>query len=350
MHKRGDRRKNRKSKERFTVRVHPLFLLFGLFFFVRGEIFLFLSCTVTAVIHEFGHALAAARLGRRLDRLVLLPCGAVVSGDIEGISLAGEIRLALAGPAVNAACALFFVALWWLFPDLYPYTDTAAYTSAWLAAVNLLPAWPLDGGRVLFCILEKKFGEGRARRAARAVSILFAAAFFSLFVYSFFVRVNFSLLFFGLFILAGAFGKGGSYRRIRFDRSADLARGLEIRRVAVSESCPVGRLLRLVERGKYLEVSVYDASGEFMCELGEEECFEIFDRADLSAPLGVFLGSSLYRPSASGSEDAGEMEENSPKGMADEDGDGAEDTDGAEIADDPAMQGELLLQKTAKSQ
>ena len=57
MHKRGDRRKNRKSKERFTVRVHPLFLLFGLFFFVRGEIFLFLSCTVTAVIHEFGHAL-----------------------------------------------------------------------------------------------------------------------------------------------------------------------------------------------------------------------------------------------------------------------------------------------------
>ena len=103
--------------------VHPLFVLFGVWFFLRGELFLFCTFTVVAVIHECGHAFYAARIGCRLDTLRLLPCGAVVSGDIEGISLSDEIKLALAGPAVNAACAVLFVALWWLFPDTYPYTD-----------------------------------------------------------------------------------------------------------------------------------------------------------------------------------------------------------------------------------
>lgn len=291
MRKRGKPpRGEKKGKERLAVYVHPLFLLFGAFFFLRGEIFLFLTCTVVAVIHEFGHALYAARIGRRLDRVVLLPCGAVVTGDIEGISLSDEIRLALAGPAVNAACALLFAALWWLFPEVYVYTDVAAYASAGLALVNLLPAWPLDGGRVLCCALAKKWGEGRARKAARIVSLVFAAAFFALFAYSFFVRVNFTLLFFGLFILAGSLGRDkGRYRRIRFDRSADLARGLEVKRVAVSETCTIGRILRFSERGKYLEIAVFDAAGEFLCELDEEEFFEIFGRADLHSPVSAYL-------------------------------------------------------------
>ena len=307
-------RGEKKGKERLTVHVHPLFLLFGAFFFLRGEIFLFLTCTVVAVIHEFGHALYAARIGRRLDRVVLLPCGAVVTGDIEDISLSDEIRLALAGPAVNAACALFFVALWWLFPDVYAYTDVAAYTSAGLALVNLLPAWPLDGGRVLCCALAKKCGEGRARKAARIVSLVFAAAFFVLFAYSFFVRVNFTLLFFGLFILAGSLGRDkGRYRRINFDRSADLARGLEVKRVAVSETCTIGRILRFSERGKYLEIAVFDAAGEFLCELDEEEFFEIFGRADLHSPVSAYLsGAGVPR----GNGEKGSAAENTPETAA----------------------------------
>lgn len=284
------RRGKKQGKERLTVQVHPLFLLFGVFFLLRGEIFLFLSCTVVAIIHEFGHALYAARIGRRLDKVVLLPCGAVVTGDIEGISLADEIRLALAGPAVNLVCALFFVALWWLFPDLYPYTDVAAYTSAGLAAINLLPAWPLDGGRVLYCALARKIGERHAHRATFVVSLIVAALFLSLFIYSFFVRLNFTLLFFALFILAGSFGGNkGQYRRLQFDRRADMARGLEVKKVAVGEDCTVGRILRQFERGKYLEITVYDENGDFSCELDESEFFEIFSRADLRQPLSAYL-------------------------------------------------------------
>ena len=129
--------------------VHPLFLLFGVWYAFSGRLFLFLVFTLVALMHECGHAFAAARVGYRLDKIVLMPYGALISGDIEGIGLKDEIKVALAGPLVNAATAVLFVALWWFFPETYAYTDVAAYASAAIALVNLIPAYPLDGGRIL---------------------------------------------------------------------------------------------------------------------------------------------------------------------------------------------------------
>ena len=127
-------------KERFYFTIHPLFLLFGVFYALTGRFFLFLTYTLTAVMHEFAHAAAAARVGYRLRRIVLMPYGAIIRGDLEGISFKDEIFVALAGPLANAAAALGFIALWWLFPDAYPYTDTAAFASLGIAAVNVQPA------------------------------------------------------------------------------------------------------------------------------------------------------------------------------------------------------------------
>ena len=289
--KTGQKKPKKAKKERFTVSVHPLFVLFGVYFFLRGELFLFLTFTVVAIIHECGHAFYAARIGCRLETLRLLPCGAVVSGDIEGISLSDEIKLALAGPAVNAACAVLFVALWWLFPDTYPYTDTAAYASAGLAAVNLLPAYPLDGGRAVYCIAAKRRGESFARKLALVISFSAAAAPLALFVYSCFVRVNFTVLFFAAFIVFGALDKKNSrYRRIRCDYSADMKRGMEIKKIALSADCTVKKALSFLERGKYLEITVFDAAGGFVCELSEAEFCAILERADIYSPLAAYLG------------------------------------------------------------
>lgn len=279
-----------KKKERFTVSVHPLFLLFGVWFFLRGELFLFCTFTVVAVIHEFGHAMYAARIGCRLDTLRLLPCGAVVSGNIEGISLSDEIKLALAGPAVNAVCAVLFVALWWVFPDAYPYTDVAAYASAGMAAINLLPAYPLDGGRVVWCAVAKKRGEDFARKLTRLLSLAVAAVLTALFVFSCFRTPNFSLLFFAAFIVSGAFDRRAAhYQRIRFDLSAAMKRGMEIKKVALSDSCTVKKAISFLERGRYLEITVFDAQGEFLCELSEAELCAILERADIYRPLSDYL-------------------------------------------------------------
>lgn len=281
-------------KERFYFTIHPLFLLFGVFYALTGRFFLFLTYTLTAVMHEFAHAAAAARVGYRLRRIVLMPYGAIIRGDLEGISFKDEIFVALAGPLANAAAALGFIALWWLFPDAYPYTDTAAFASLGIAAVNVLPAYPLDGGRVLFCALAKKKGETFARKLCRAVSLVIGAAFLGLFVYGCFIEVNFSMLFFASFIIAGAFGGNGCrYDRIRYDVMRTLARGAEIKRVAVLESCQVKKIIGYMERGRVLELCVYSDGGELLEILDENEIVELLERADLYAPLSECLKSPV---------------------------------------------------------
>lgn len=279
-----------KKRERFYFRIHPLFLLFGVFYAFTGRFFLFLTYTLVAVMHEFAHAFAAARVGYRLSRIVLMPYGAVIKGDMEGISFKDEIFVALAGPLVNAAAALGFVALWWLFPDTYPYTDTAAYASAAIALINVLPAFPLDGGRVLFCAIAGKKGENFARKICRIISLAIGAALLGLFIYGCFVKVNVSLLFFAGFIVAGAFGGNACrYDRIRYDITRTLARGAEIKRVAVLESCKVKKIIGYVERGRVLELCVYSEGGELIEVLDEGEILAVLESSDLYAPLSECL-------------------------------------------------------------
>ncbi len=283
-------RRARPKKERFSLSVHPLFFLYGLFYLARGELFLFAAGTVCAVMHECGHAWYAARLGFRLNRLCLLPSGAVVTGDLAGISLSDEIRLALAGPAINFVCALLFFALWWLAPEAYAYTDAAAYASASLCFVNFLPAYPLDGGRVLYCIIAKKKGERSARRGMVAAGLITAAALTAVFAVSCFYRVNVSPLFVALFVLSATFGKNECrYARIRYDLSGELARGMEVKRIALAQRCSVKKALSYLERGRYLELSVYDEGGRLVGRLGQAEFCALVEQADLYRPLSDYL-------------------------------------------------------------
>ena len=278
------------EKERFTVYVHPLFVLFGVWFFLRGELFLFLVYTLVAVLHEFGHALYASRIGCRLTRLRLLPCGAVVSGDIEGIPLSDEIRLALAGPFANTACAALFAALWWVFPETYPYTDTAAFASLFLALVNLFPAYPLDGGRIVSCIAVRRRGEGFAHRLMLVLGILFFLFFCALFVLSFFSVPNPSPLFFALFVLVGTLGaRDERYTRLTYDPSLFLSRGVPVQQVAVGENCTVRRALSFLERGKMLELLIFDEAGELSCVLSQREFLDLAKDHPITCTLSEIL-------------------------------------------------------------
>ena len=95
------------------VSIHPLFFLFGLCYALTGKIFIFLIYTFSAVAHEIGHSLVAAGKGYKVNKLVLMPYGAVISGDTD-LSVEDQISIAVAGPLVNLLIALFFVASWWV--------------------------------------------------------------------------------------------------------------------------------------------------------------------------------------------------------------------------------------------
>ena len=266
----------------FRVRVHPLFLAAGVLSAFTGQLLLFLSAVLAALEHEFAHSIAARSEGYCLDKILLMPYGAVISGDLSGIPPKAEAKVLLAGPLANAFTALAFAALWWLFPETYPYTEAAAEVSLSLFLVNLLPAYPLDGGRLLLLLLTP-LGEPRARLISRIAACLTAGGIFALFVISLFSVPNFSALLFALLLFAGNFG-GGSYRRIAFSRGRTFSRGVEEKRVVLSSERTAGECVRYLREDKYLVLIVYE-DGEYLGELTEGELFAVLEEGGYSRTL-----------------------------------------------------------------
>ncbi len=280
----------------FRVRVHPLFLAAGVLSAFTGQLLLFLSAVLAALEHEFAHSIAARSEGYCLDKILLMPYGAVISGDLSGIPPKAEAKVLLAGPLANAFTALAFAALWWLFPETYPYTEAAAEVSLSLFLVNLLPAYPLDGGRLLLLLLAP-LGESRARLFSRIAAFLTAGGIFALFVLSLFSSPNFSALLFALLLFAGNFG-GGSYRRIAFSRGRTFSRGVEEKRVVLSSERTAGECVRYLREDKYLVLIVYE-DGEYLGELTEGELFAVLEEGGYSLTLKEALESPLPKNGAS---------------------------------------------------
>ncbi len=280
---RPEKRKKKKFRlplRRNRLKIHPLFLLLGVYYCFIGELPIFLLSALVALQHECAHAFAAAKLGYKLDRVVLMPYGAVIDGDLSGISFKDEFFVAVWGPLCNLFTAAGFAALWWFWPDTYAFTDTACFISLAIGLINFIPAYPLDGGRVLKCALRAWMKEKSAERICRVGLCVRKSP-------------NFTLLAFALFLVAGAFGNpknaDAAYRKINFSSKAAFRRGVEIRRVAVEETCSLKRAVGFIEQDKYLILDVYDERENYLGEIGQNELAEIFSRAEIYDPIGDFL-------------------------------------------------------------
>lgn len=232
---------------------------------------MFLMSCIVALQHEYAHAYAAEKLGYSLNKIVLMPYGAVLDGDLRSLTVKDEIWVATAGPLCNLATAVFFAALWWFAPTMYAFTDTACFVSLSIALVNLLPAYPLDGGRVLQCLLTRAYmkktlkesvAERKAQRVCRLISLALSACLFALFI-AFLCTGKFQiyLLTFSLFLLFGAFGnkqKDAVYAKLDVSVKRSMRKGVEIKRVAVLNTCSIKDALRFVGKNHYLVLEVYD--------------------------------------------------------------------------------------------
>lgn len=267
--------------------VHPLFFAVGAYYALAGRIWEFLVYSVTAVIHELGHSFAAEKCGYRIDGISLTPFGAVAFGDVRGLKFYDEIFIALAGPAVNLVTGLFITAFWWIFPEIYPVTETAAEANFVLALINLIPAYPLDGGRILSAVLSIKAGRERALKICRIIGAVTGAAIIGLFVVTAFGVPNFTVLFFGIFVIVGAVTTKKDNKLVRIDRTLSesaLKRGVPIKRQAVSANATVKTLLRLTDPDCVNEIDVYDGDKR-VASLGQKRVSEIISAGDLYSKI-----------------------------------------------------------------
>ncbi|HVW22099.1 MAG TPA: site-2 protease family protein [Opitutaceae bacterium] len=145
------------------------------------------------VLHELGHALAARRYGIRTRDITLLPIGGVAHLEQMPEHPREELVIALAGPAVNLLLAALLDAAGWMSGDntrpamaAFPgasWTDQLCLANLAMAAFNLIPAFPMDGGRVLRALLALRLDYLRATTVAARIGqgLAMAAGFLGLF-------------------------------------------------------------------------------------------------------------------------------------------------------------------------
>ena len=233
------------------IRIHPLFIVMCLVLLVCGK-GPELGATVLAVTaHECGHYLSAKKRGYIISGMSLMPYGAVMYAE-DGLTDRDAWAVALAGPAINLLFCAVIGAIWWFFPPLYPLTQTLFIANLSIGLFNLLPCYPLDGGRFLLCVASNK---RRCLLALRIVGIVLGAASAVLFIVGLFVSPAFYLLALSVMLFSGAASeaKKESFRLCFSDsfllREFNLP--LEEKTLYVRSSMRVGRLISSLG-GRYL--------------------------------------------------------------------------------------------------
>jgi Zn-dependent protease/CBS domain-containing protein len=262
-----------------TLRIHPTFFLLlvwvaavnwmqaGPAAAIEGVVFISILF-LCVVLHEYGHVFAARRYGIRTRDITLLPIGGVASIERMPEKPEQEIVIALAGPAVNLVIALALMLLLKAPFDPIQMTQLEAAQSSMLARVaaanmalllfNLIPAFPMDGGRVLRALLTIPLGYTRATRTAAAIgqglAVLFV--FWGLFGYPLLILI-------GVFIFMAASWEAGYAQAREYARGYLASHAIVSNFQPLSPSSTVDDAAKLAWTTSQQEFPVVDGAGVF---------------------------------------------------------------------------------------
>jgi Zn-dependent protease/CBS domain-containing protein len=153
---------------------------------VAGVVFI-LAVFMCVILHEFGHALTARRYGINPRDIILWPIGGLARLERIPTQPLQELWVALAGPAVNVVITIGLFVWLNLTASLEPlqamtlttgpFLERIMAVNIFLVAFNMIPAFPMDGGRVLRAILATRKDYGRATQIAAAIGQAIAVIF-----------------------------------------------------------------------------------------------------------------------------------------------------------------------------
>ena len=278
--------------------LHNAFIGIMVLFGLVGLLTKALTIFFCVLMHELSHAFVAMGYGLRVKEIELLPFGGVARiQGLTDISPSIETRIALAGPLTN----FFLAGAAWAISQMI-YIDMAKVhffiqTNIALASFNLLPALPLDGGRIYRAGLTKLVGYRRATERAANFGRLTAICMGAASAWSlYYGMINFTLLFLAVFLYLAATRELGMAAYVCMQQLTRKKEELLRRGVLVTEqftavaTTPLRDIICWFEPQKYHTILVVEENCQVRCLLTEADVMEAIIKSGVDTPVGMVAG------------------------------------------------------------
>ncbi|WP_137125276.1 site-2 protease family protein [Roseomonas sp. HF4] len=242
------------------------------------------------VLHELGHAAAARRYGIATPDITLLPIGGLARLERIPEEPWREIAIAVAGPAVNVGICLVLALLAGGIPPamegLAPEDPRAGFlarlfwVNAFLVLFNMIPAFPMDGGRVLRAVLTFRLGHRRATRVAASVgqAVAILLGFAGLFGAPL-------LIFIALFVWLGAAGEAAEEELRAATRDLSAEDAMETRFEALPPEADIAAAAEALLRTPQQDFPVVDGTGRVLGLLTRDAIIHALRQAGSATPV-----------------------------------------------------------------
>lgn len=247
----------------FSVTIDPSLITQGLVPYLLGAL-VALGLFAGVLVHEIAHSLVAKKWGIRINNITLFLFGGVSSMEEGTPDPKVELPMALAGPLTSLGLGILSIGIIYLIPLVVGSPGVAGVLIFFFAylgllnvilfAFNLLPAFPMDGGRVLRAYLAQRMPVTRATRIASQIGKGFAV-FFGIFG---FLAFNPILIIIAFFIYIGASQESSAARYTSLLQDLTLGAVMSTAVMTVSPQTPVPEMLEQMYATKHLGFPVVD--------------------------------------------------------------------------------------------
>jgi Zn-dependent protease/CBS domain-containing protein len=259
---------------------------------VEGILFI-LALFLCVVLHEYGHALTARRYGIKTRDITLYPIGGVARLERLPDKPIEELWVALMGPAVNVVIAALLFVFLYLSGGLAQITDLTVASGSFLMRLmlvnislvvfNLLPAFPMDGGRVLRALLAMRMDYVRATQVAATIgqgmAFLFGLA--GLFGNTF-------LLFIALFVWIGASQEASMVQMRNSIGGIPVTNVMQTKFEILSPSDRLDRVVNLILAGSQQDFPVVE-NGQFVGMLTRDDFIRALSQHGQDTPVAEVM-------------------------------------------------------------
>lgn len=282
------------------IKVNPFLIVFCIGACIAGLLDTVAMTFLVVTLHEICHTLAAKALGVMVYEIELMPFGGVARmqpPDEKGAS--EEFLIALAGPAFNIAVVGILSSLVLNQPQLTDMLSPWIKANLTIGIFNLVPAFPLDGGRMLRSIMTYIIGGKRANKVASFFGIALGGMMILSGCAVFYTegKINITLISIGVFIILAAIREKKEWTFSVLSNATAKKRklkhkGMQEKRMVAGKNIRAREMMATLSKGEYNTITVLDDDMRVLGTLGENELMQGVVEKGADVLLGELVGRS----------------------------------------------------------